>query len=125
MPSDASNRQRYLHDNYAQSLDKWTDDPNSENTIKLGWAIMELETMLRDRGSNLPPFYPNEYFRHLHTMDARTLWTVPSEIMETALELEPSMARHFGLTRTHPVVIFKERNEEGDNRGVIYFGGNL
>lgn len=125
MPGDVQNRQSYLLNTYERSLEEWQESQSAADTISLGWAIIELDSSLYEEGDRDGPQYPREYFEHLLTMDANTLRSIPSLIMEAALELEPSMRRHYGVTRIHPVVLFKEPGRGRETVSVIYFGGDL
>jgi len=124
MPSEDDHRREYLRDQFERCLDEWNENRDGPNTFNLGWALVELEKVLRQRGANDEPMYPKEIFLHLHTMDGETLRSLPIEITEAAIGLERSMIRHYGLARPIPAVIFHERGSDGVNNTVAYFGMN-
>lgn len=125
MYAEGTFRYDYLRGQYEDALEDWKEDCRSENTLKLGWAIAEVEGGLRDVNDVDEPIYPNAFFHHLVTMDGQTLCALPAEMVEMSIRLEPSMLRHFGLTRPHPVAIYKETLSGGTTRMVAYFGNDL
>lgn len=125
MNAEAGFRYSYLQGVYEDTLDDWKDNPTTENTLKLGWSIAELEGGLRNVNATAEPVYPNAFFHHLLTMDGQTLCALPADMVEVAIKLEPSMLRHYGLTRPNPAAIFKELSSGGGTTYVTYFGNDL
>lgn len=118
-------RYEYLRRVFDSILEDWQNNPTTENTLDLGWSIIECEGGLRNVENVDEPVYPSGYFRHLLTMDGQTLCALPAEIVDMAMRLDPSMARHYGLTRPKPVALFKETVVGAGTKIVAYFGDDL
>jgi len=125
MTSERESLFLYLREQFETHLDEWEENRNGHSTFTLGWSIIQFEEFIRRNGfdGGDVPVYPKEFFSHLHTMDGQTLKSLPAEITESAMHIERSLPRHYGLTRAIPVVIFNEDCGQGP-KIVAYFGAN-